>query len=254
MSTKTASKINLLLQNAPKGVVLQSSWLLKQGYSHDLQQSYLRTNWLVPIGTGAYKRAGDDVTIFGALYALQDQSEKKIHIGGLSSLSLQGISHYVAMGNDILHLFANPGFKLPKWFIQNQWNRNYMLKTTNLLPPDLSLIKYDFGSFQVKISSPARAMMEYLDSAPDALDLEEAWLIMESLNNLHPGQVQELLGQNQSIKTKRLFLFLAEKAEHSWFKQLDIAQINLGSGKRSIVKKGVFNKKYQITVPEVFAR
>ncbi|TVQ06349.1 MAG: hypothetical protein EA361_19885 [Bacteroidetes bacterium] len=254
MSTKSASKINRLLQNVPKGVVLQSSWLLKQGYSHDLQQSYLKSNWLVSIGTGAYKRAGDDVTVFGALYALQHQAEKKIHIGGLSSLSLQGLSHYVAMGNDILHLFANPGFKLPKWFIQNQWNRKYMLKTTNLLPPDLSLIKYDFGAFQVKISSPARAMMEYLDSAPEVLDLEEAWLIMESMNNLPPAQVQELLEHNQSIKTKRLFLFLAEKAEHAWFKKLNIAQIDMGSGKRSIVKNGVFIKKYQITVPEIIAQ
>lgn len=254
MSTNSASKLNRLLQNVPQGTVLLSSWLQKQSYSHNLQQRYLRSKWLLPIGTGAYKRAGDHVTVFGALYAMQYLADKNIHIGGLSSLSLQGLSHYVAMGNNTLYLFANQGFKLPKWFVQYQWESTYILKTTNVMPPDLSLAPYDFGSFQIKISSPARAMLECLDLAPDNFDLEEAWLIMESMNTLRPGQVQELLELNQSIKAKRLFLFLAEKAGHSWFKQLDIARISLGSGKRSIVKNGVFVKKYQITVPEIIAR
>lgn len=253
MYTNRGTKINQLLQNTPKGVVLLSSWLLKQGYSHELQQSYLKSNWLKSIGTGAYKRTGDNITIFGAIYALQHQIEKKIHIGGLSALSLHGLSHYVTMGTDTLHLFASPGFKLPKWFTGYHWKNNYTLKTTKLLPADVSLTKQDFASFQLKISSPARAMVEYLDSAPDALDFEQAWLIMEGMNNLRPQQVQEILEKTQSIKAKRLFLFLADKAEHSWFNQLRIARVQLGHGKRSIIKNGVFNKKYQITVPKILA-
>jgi hypothetical protein len=43
MSTKPESKLNQLLQNIPQGVVLLSSWLVEQGYSHDLQQKYLRS-------------------------------------------------------------------------------------------------------------------------------------------------------------------------------------------------------------------
>jgi hypothetical protein len=56
-----------------------------------------------------------------------------------------------------------------------------------------------------------------------------------------------------SIKVKRLFLFLAEKANHSWVKHLNIEKIDLGSGKRSIVKNGVYNPKFKITVPAELA-
>ncbi len=43
---------------------------------------------------------------------------------------------------------------------------------------------------------------------------------------------------------------MAEKAGHSWFRFLKLNDINLGSGKRSIVPAGVYLQKYQITVPQ----
>nr|NQU88995.1 AbiEi antitoxin N-terminal domain-containing protein [Bacteroidota bacterium] len=55
MSTKPASKLNQLLQSLPKGTVMLASWLVDQGYSHDLQQKYIRSQWLTPIGKGAQR-------------------------------------------------------------------------------------------------------------------------------------------------------------------------------------------------------
>ncbi|HMQ05622.1 MAG TPA: type IV toxin-antitoxin system AbiEi family antitoxin domain-containing protein, partial [Pyrinomonadaceae bacterium] len=63
-------------------------------------------------------------------------------------------------------------------------------------------------------------------------------------------QVQSLLEKSTSIKVNRLFLYLAEKAGHRWFNQLKPELVNLGSGKRSIVKRGIYVDKYQITVPK----
>jgi hypothetical protein len=51
----------------------------------------------------------------------------------------------------------------------------------------------------------------------------------------------------------RLFLFMAEKHEHPWIEELALSDINLGSGKRVIIKNGALNKKYQITVPRELA-
>ena len=73
---------------------------------------------------------------------------------------------------------------------------------------------------------------------------------MEGLNNLRPALVQSLLEACQSVKVKRLFLYLAEKSNHDWFTYLDLSKIDLGSGKRSIVKDGVYISRYQITVPK----
>jgi len=48
---------------------------------------------------------------------------------------------------------------------------------------------------------------------------------------------------------KRLFLYLAEHIGHEWFNYLDISTIDLGKGKRSIIKNGCLDPKYQITIP-----
>ncbi len=253
MGTKNETKINKLLQLIPKDAVVLSSWLVKQGYSHDLQQKYLRSNWLEPLGKGAYKRKGEKVGIFGALYALQSQVKKEIYIGGVSSLALQGYSHYIEMDQNLIRLFAPHGFRLPAWFLNYSWDMPYELTRTNMLPFESGLTTFDTGSFPVKISSPARAMLECLELAPVRCDLEEAWFIMESLNSLQPKKVQELLEECQSVKSKRLFMYFAEKAGHTWFNYLESEKINLGSGKRSIVKQGVWISKYQITVPKNLA-
>ena len=249
MSTRAASKLNQLLQTMPRGAVLLSAWLVDMGYSHDLQQKYIRSKWLTPIGRGAYKRTGDDISILGAIYALQKQANKVIYPGGPSALYLQGYSHDIAMENQPLTLFTTEAVALPVWFTKH-WSGQYIFRRTTMLPVNETLTDYDTGNFKIHISSVSRAIMECLEMAPAHFDLEEAWLIMESLNALPPQQVQQLLEQCSSIKTKRLFLYFAEKAGHSWFKHLHFTKINLGTGKRSIVKNGVLNPKYQITLPK----
>ena len=69
----------------------------------------------------------------------------------------------------------------------------------------------------------------------------------------HEKQVQNLLEQCSSIKVKRLFLYMAEKSQHDWFKYINLEKIDIGKGKRSLVKDGVFVAKYAITVPKVLA-
>ena len=59
-----------------------------------------------------------------------------------------------------------------------------------------------------------------------------------------------MLEQCRSVKVNRLFLYMAEKAGHNWFQYLDLKKVNLGKGKRSIVKNGVYENKYKITVPK----
>jgi hypothetical protein len=79
VSIKIDDKLNKLLQDTPKGAVLLSSWLMSKGYSHSLQHRYLKSNWLETIGSGAFKRKNDDLSVFGAIYALQHQNGKNIH-------------------------------------------------------------------------------------------------------------------------------------------------------------------------------
>ena len=100
------------------------------------------------------------------------------------------------------------------------------------------------------MSAPERAALELLRLVPHRETYEEARLLFEGLPPLRPTLVQQLLEACRSVKAKRLFLHRAEACALPWVGKLDRGRVDLGSGKRVIVKGGRFDPKYQITVPE----
>ena len=250
MHTEKKSKLNILLSALPSGIVLSSAWLVEQGYSLDLQKQYKKSQWFDSIGTGALIRHGDQVDYLGGIYALQSQLGLSVHPAAKAALSLQGKAHYLELATNKAQLFGGKGESLPLWFKKRDWNLNVECKLTGFLPPDLGLMEVEHKSFKVKISSPARAVMECLYLAPKFQPLLEVFELMEGLNNLRPVTVQKLLESCTSVKVKRLFLYLSDKADHEWLNYINLDKINLGVGKRSIVSDGVYVSKYQITVPK----
>ncbi|PHS06167.1 MAG: hypothetical protein COA78_14525 [Blastopirellula sp.] len=250
MSTNKGSKLNHLLTTQPHGVVLLSSWLKKQGYSLDLLKRYKSSNWLESMGSGALKRQGDSVDYEGAIFAIQKQSGLSIHAGGKTALFLLGKSHYLEFSTKKVTLFGAQNEKLPAWFKKYAWGVKVDYHALKFLPPHAGLVELERSSFSIKVSGAARALMECLYLVPKSQDLLECYELMEGLNNLRPDSVQQLLEECRSIKVKRLFLFLANKAGHDWLQYVNLDNVNLGSGKRSIVRHGVFDSKYQITIPK----
>ncbi|HJK86943.1 MAG TPA: type IV toxin-antitoxin system AbiEi family antitoxin domain-containing protein [Candidatus Megaira endosymbiont of Nemacystus decipiens] len=240
-----------MLFSTPKGIVLLTSWLRSNDYSPDLVKRYRNSGWLESIGFGANIRSGDNVDCFAGLYSLQEQCGSSIHVAARSAFSIQGKSHYLEFNTKKIILFAtNKDRKLPEWFKNFDWGIEFEIHSSNFLPADLGVLHFPIKEFSVKISGEIRAFMECLYLIPNYQELTECYELMEGMNNLHPKKVQELLCNCNSIKVKRLFLYLAEKVGHEWFNYLDLSNIDLGSGKRKIVEDGVFDKKYKITVPK----
>ena len=250
MSTGNATKINQHLSSQPKGVVLQALWLSNNGYSPDLQKRYRHSRWLESIGTGAMIRSGDQVGYEGAIYALQKQTDSTIHPAGRTALSMLGKTHYLELSTKRVTVFGGKGEKLPLWFQKHDWGITVDFHQTTFLPPDIGMAEVELKNFSIKVSNPTRALMECLYLAPEKQELTECYELMLGLNNLRPDQVQELLEKCQSVKVKRLFVYMAEKAGHGWMSYVDLKKIDMGIGKRSIVKDGVYVSKYQITVPK----
>jgi len=74
--------------------------------------------------------------------------------------------------------------------------------------------------------------------------------MFEGAGGLRPKLIQTLLEECTQIKAKRLFLWLAKRQNHQWYHHIDISQINLGSGKRQIIKNGFLDKDFMISVPK----
>jgi hypothetical protein len=59
-----------------------------------------------------------------------------------------------------------------------------------------------------------------------------------------------LLSHCNSVKVKRLFFWFAEHHNHAWLQKIDQSAIDLGKGKRMLVRGGKLDPKYNITVPD----
>jgi len=252
MFSEKSNKINQLISGWSRGTVAVSSYLNEQGFSHELIRAYRNSNWIEPVGRGAFILRGDKVDWSGALYALQTQLNLNIHVGGKTALEMKGLAHYISPQRHKIFLYGKNFQKLPAWFKKHSWNGQQIIYSATKLFPDrldTGLTQFDYSEFFIQISAPERAAMEMLYFVPGRVTFEEAVLIMENLASLRPQIVQSLLANCNFIKVKRLFMYMAELHGHPWANQIDTSEIDFGKGKRLIVKNGMLDKKYMITVP-----
>lgn len=232
-------------------MICTSSYLKAKGYNYDLINRYKSSKWIEAVGRGAYKLQQDRIEWYGALHAMQKQLGFKIHAGGKTALEIKGYAHYLPATMKKLFLFGRENEKLPQWFKENDWGIAVNYVTTNLFPAtrDDTFSDFQHNDFTIFVSSPERAAMEMSYHVPAHHGFDEAMRIMENLATLRPDIVQRLLEGCNSVKVKRLFMFMAEKSNYDWINHIDKTKINFGSGKRVIVKNGLLDKKYHITVP-----
>jgi hypothetical protein len=253
MTSRQTSKINRLLQKWPKGAVATQAWLTQLGVSSKLANWHVGSGWLVRFGARAFTQPGDQIDWRGGLYALQTQLGMTVHVGGRTALELQGRSHFIPLGRQRkVILVSDQSEQLPAWFRDHRWEVSLEHSCLSLFEriPDKAATELDCGGFQVLMSSAERAVMEEMRRARSNDDIRHVYQLMEGLSTLRPNTVQLLLENCRSAKVKRLFLWSAETAGHTWFERLDSSRVDLGKGKRRIYKGGLLDQKYQITVPK----
>ena len=251
MSTKKSQKLTRLLTDHRPGTVLLAGWLERRGISRDLQHRYLRSGWLEPLGPGAFRRTGDEVTWLGAVASLQQQAEIPLHLGALTALDLLGLAHYARLEQPTVFLFSPPRKTPPAWFRRHDWGARFSHHSTSILPlPNLGLQEHDAGTFTVRVSSPERAVLECLHLAPEEVDLVEMRDLFPAFAAMRPKLLQTLLEACTSIKAKRLLFYLADLTNSPWTRRLDRSRIDLGRGHRRLVEGGRYVAEYQLTVPQ----
>ena len=226
-----------------KGVVT-ASYLRQQGVRYQSMLKYRQANWLASLGIGAFCESGTTPSLDAAIVALSEQLGLPVHVGGKSALLRRGIMQHVPIGWHTVELYLKRGIRMPKWFCNTfvgQFTRN-----ASFLFPDATGVERD--ALGVLLSSPERAFVEMAAEVPKKAALGELYQLMEFADTLRPNLVTELLSKCESIKAKRIFLFLADDLGHWWSKKLDRSRIDLGSGCRVIESGGAFQPRYNIVV------
>lgn len=241
-------KINQLIKDWPKGTIKTVKELEESGYTPQLLKSYSNSKWIELFGRGMYKLYKDNVDWQGILYGMQRKSSTTLHAGAKTALTLKGYGHYLSLGESKVYLYSDMTENFNAWLKKsNQMvlKRNRVFDYSN---KDY-FMRYNTGNFEIIISSPELAIMEMLYLVPQDQSFDESLKIMEGLTTLRPKIIQGLLETIKSVKVKRLFLFMADKSQHLWLKDLDLNKINLGKGKRMIVENGLWDNKFLITYP-----
>lgn len=247
------TKINNIMKLSLPTGVMSTSWLESMGLSRTEQVKYVKSGWLTRMNTGIYRLSHVTPTLYGALASYEDQVGKPYRIGASSALELHGYTHYVALGKPIAYVFTPLDNRLPKWMTAYEWERTLKEYSTKVFDGSLGVTQIEHEGLNLHISSPELAIMECLLLAPEFYDLMDVYYLMEMLTTLRAGMVTKLLEQCSSFKVKRLFLYMAEKSKHAWFKRLDLSNVTLGSGTRSLCKGGVKNAKYNLIIPKELA-
>lgn len=265
MGDSKNEKLNRLLETLGDTTLVTSRWLRVQGYPSNLVARYMASGWLQSPTRGVYLRKGGKPTWEGLLRSLQSLERLPVHVGGRFALAYQGHEHYLRLGEPATVTLYGPA-KLPAWASKLpipervqacgkgpfDWPAlSFGTETldTTLNAHGLERVADDSRATGVVFSTPERAILELCDDAQDSAQVHEADAIMQGLGTLRPKLVSTLLQHCHSIKAKRLFLALAERNHHAWLTHVELQNVDLGRGKRLLVKGGTLNTKYQVTLP-----
>ncbi len=242
----------LKIEQVPDGVVVDRAWLKSKSIDTALVDYYLQKGYLERVAHGAYRRPGALFKWQHLVYSLQVLGFN-MHVGGRSALELKGLAHYLPLNKkQRVHLFREK--KLPGWIFKTNVDVKFVEHTRGLFKNNennMGLTTTLFGSWDwnINVASPERAILEMVSDVPNKESFHMVDVIMESASTLRPDLISSLLEKCKNIKTKRLFLWFAEKHGHQWFERLNLEHVDLGKGKRVIQRNGKLDSKYLITIP-----
>lgn len=275
MGSQTEGKLNQLQRQLPEGMVVDASWLEQHGISRQLRRKYVQHGWLLPVARSVYRRPSPSEQP-GPLpwqelaVSLNVFLHRPTSVGARTALELQGFSHYVAAsGLCEAHLYSNQD--LPKWVSHVPVDTRLVFHSAERLfkhgaipslaenaeagtpsSPNATVTQQRWRQLKwpLTVSTPERALLELLDEVPRHETFHQADVLMEGLRSLSPRRLQYLLIDCKNVKVKRLFFWFAERHNHTWLQKIDRSTIDLGKGKRMLVRGGKLDPKYDITVPE----
>ena len=197
-----------------EGLLVDAAWLTRRGYSTSLRSQYVAAGWLEQPARRVYQRPRGSVSWQQAVISLQTLLAQDLIVGGKTALELHGLAHYLQQATTVVYLYgpAPP----PTWlkdlrggFTFHYRNDAKLFKKCRASTAPHSLtpgtdgrrgrhdgtVEQPWGQWNwpLVISSPERAILEFLYELPEHDSFHQADMLMEGLSSLSPARLQPLL-------------------------------------------------------------
>lgn len=276
MNEQNQSKLNQLTRELPEGLLVDAAWLEEHGYYGSLRKKYVDLGWLEQPAYRVYRRPRGTLRWEQVVISLQALLRYPVVVGGRTALELQGYAHFLSQQQKEVHLYGRKS--PPSWLYKLPLSTCFVFRSSGRLfrddpvsrgltrlnwspeqntaasddPYQSGLMIQPWGQWDwpLAFSTPERATFELLDELPSHESFHQVDKLMEGLVSLSPRRLQGLLETCKSVKVKRLFFFFADRHGPAWLRRIDRTRIDLGRGKRMLVRGGRLDPTYEITVPE----
>jgi hypothetical protein len=244
-----------LEQCLPEGQLVDRAWLRACGFERPRVDYHLRSGKLEAVVRGVYRRPGPPLKWEHVVYSLQEMNYR-VRVGGRSALEMQGLAHYLPVG-PLRRIDLYGSARLPGWvgYYPGPFTFKVHKRRWFASLPQAAVHSKPFGAWDwpIPYSSQELAMLELLAGVRDEADFSVVDKLFEAAVSLRPSLLRELLKVCRQVKAKRLFLWFSDRHRHAWRESLQTDGIDLGRGKRMLVKGGAYDAAYQITVPRELA-
>jgi len=248
MALETRNKLNnLLSEGIPNGLYF-SEWLIAHGYSSQLLQQYRNSDWLKLLTRGVYYRSGEELSAYAALMCSAKQTQTQLRLAAHSALEVHGVMHFVPMGKPQCVVTTDQRRKIG-WLESELFDRTFeYFYTPQLATAESEEIPY--RGLTLPASTNELAILECLYLAPRRYSYMDVYYLMEQLSGLRPELMQSLLERTTSYRVKRMFMYMAEKANYAWLEDIDVTKVDLGTAVMQLAETdGVYVSKYKMTIP-----
>ncbi len=245
----------MILEKIPDGLLITRQKLKEIGFRKPAIDYLLRSGKLTSISRGVYRKPGPPLKWEHFVYSAI-QLGHDVHVGGRSALDSLGFAHYLPLGGlQQIHLYCEG--KLPSWLTTLKKPVqivSHQLKIFKNLPA-AAITERPFGhwDWQIPYASIELALLELLNDVRDESDFRMADTYFEAATTLRPKLLNQLLPACKMVRVNRLFLWFTKRHNLQYLDSLNLSEINLGNGKRMIVRGGTLDKEFQITVPKEMA-
>lgn len=113
MVEQNHSKLNWVEQQLPEGLLVDSAWFTRHGYSTALRSHYLSAGWLEQPARRVYRRPRGELSWQQVVISLQAMLGCDVAVGGKTALELHGFAHFLSHVRTEVHLYGEK--RPPTW-------------------------------------------------------------------------------------------------------------------------------------------